>query len=216
MLPPLVIGPNAASTAALGDAIGPVDFCPLPDLDSVAVSWNWQWGAELERWQKSNSYIQKHSGVVVVCWDGYCAPQLFLEIAAEDWLVNVERRMAIWFSAVQLAVQRCADSGSIVLVVERPAALDAAGHSSVVAAAEGMISMMRCVAAAEGKRGVRANVVTTELWTVPEHQVGPTPHLSSFPGSIGREVAGAVRFLLSSDAEGVTGSVLTPDGGRAL
>src|ERR1700727_1932546 len=177
MQPLLVIGPSVPSTVALCDAIGPAEFRPLPDLDSFAVSWNWNWGVELERWKHSSPQVKKYSGVVVVCWDRLTAPQPFLEISASDWIVQVERRMAIWFSAVERAAESCADNGSIVLVVERPAALDAAGHSSVVMSAEGMISMMRCVAAAEGIRGVRANAVTTELWTVPEHPVGPSSHL---------------------------------------
>src|ERR1700722_16389344 len=171
---------------------------------------------ELESWRNSSAQGEKYSGVVVVCWGGADAPQAFIDISAADWLGQVERRIAVWFSAVKLGAQRCADNGSVVVGVERPAALDGVGYSSVVATGDGMISMIRCVAAAEGERGVRANAVTTELWTVPEHPVGPSSHLSTFPESIDREVAGAVRFLLSADANGVTGSVLTPDCGRAI
>jgi NAD(P)-dependent dehydrogenase (short-subunit alcohol dehydrogenase family) len=216
MQPILVIGPSAASTVSLCYAIGPVDFCPLPEPDSFDASWSWNWGMELESWLNSNAQGEKYSGVVVVCWGGADAPQAFIDISAADWLGQVERRIAVWFSAVKLGAQRCADNGSVVVVVERPAALDVVDYSSVVATGDGMISMMRCVAAAEGERGVRANAVTTELWTVPEHLLGPKPDLPSFPGSIDREVAGAVRFLLGPDAIGVTGSVLSPDGGRAI
>jgi hypothetical protein len=38
--------------------------------------------------------------------------------------------------------------------------------------------------------------------------------LPSFPGRVDREVAGAVRLLLSPDAVGITGSTLAATGGR--
>ena len=66
-----------------------------------------------------------------------------------------------------------------------------------------------------GARGVRANVVGTEIATAPELLLGLAPPLPSFPGTVDQQVAGAVRLLLSPDASGITGTLVRADSGRA-
>ena len=100
-------------------------------------------------------------------------------------------------------------------MVERPVSLDAEGRAPFVAVAEGVITFARSLALGEGPRGVRINTVSTEVATAPARLFGSPPPLASFPGRAEREVAGAVRMLLSADAAGVTGSVVRADCGRA-
>jgi hypothetical protein len=45
--------------------------------------------------------------------------------------------------------------------------------------------------------------------------VQPPPPLGSFPGSIERDVVGAVRALLSDDVAGLTGQAVHADAGRS-
>jgi NAD(P)-dependent dehydrogenase (short-subunit alcohol dehydrogenase family) len=85
----------------------------------------------------------------------------------------------------------------------------------VVTVAEGVLTLVRSLAAREGGREVRVNAVTTELLTAPPVLAGPPPPLPSFPGRAEVDVAGAVRMLLSSDAIGITGSTVRAAGGRA-
>jgi hypothetical protein len=59
------------------------------------------------------------------------------------------------------------------------------------------------------------NAVGTQISTAPEKLLGLAPALSSFPGTIHKEVAGAVRMVLSPDASGVTGTLVRADSGRA-
>jgi NAD(P)-dependent dehydrogenase (short-subunit alcohol dehydrogenase family) len=80
--------------------------------------------------------------------------------------------------------------------------------------ADGLIALVRSLAASEGPRRVRVNAVTTELFTAPDVLTGAPPPLASFPGRIDVEVAGAVRMLLSPDSLGVTGTVVRAAGGR--
>ena len=69
---------------------------------------------------------------------------------------------------------------------------------------------------AEGGRSVRANAVTTPM-RMGGGELAPPPALpDAFPGTLGREVAGAVRMLLSDDAVGVTAGVTYADCGRTL
>ncbi len=126
----------------------------------------------------------------------------------------MEIALARWTTALQLAGELCRDGGAIVLVTELPCALDAAGLVPLVSLSQGLIAFTRSIASAEGGRDVRANSVTTQLWSTPLEITGSAPFLPSYPGGIEREVAGAVRMLLSSDASGVSGCVLPADGGR--
>jgi hypothetical protein len=61
---------------------------------------------------------------------------------------------------------------------------------------------------------VRVNAVLTSIHTDPVGLLGSPPPLTTFPGRIAVEVAGAVRLLLSEDAAGVTGTALPATAGR--
>ena len=65
----------------------------------------------------------------------------------------------------------------------------------MVTVAEGLLTLVRSLAAREGGRQVRVNAVTTELFTAPAVLAGSPPPLASFPGRVDVEVAGAVRML---------------------
>ncbi|HEX4082116.1 MAG TPA: SDR family oxidoreductase, partial [Acidimicrobiales bacterium] len=140
----------------------------------------------------------------------------FVDVDGTAWMSQLEQRLTTWAVATKVGIARCADGGAVVVVVERPAAFDGVGRSMLVGIADGVLGLVRAVAVSEGPRAVRVNAVTTELWTAPAELLGPTPALASFPGRVDVEVAGAVRLLLSEDAAGVTGSVVSSDGGRAV
>ena len=105
--------------------------------------------------------------------------------------------------------------GAIVAVVERPPPLDAAGWGPASAVADAAENMVRSLARSEGGRGVRVNAVTTPVRLQHPPLVDPAPSLATFPGTVGREVVGAVRMLLGDDAAGVTGTVVHADCGRS-
>jgi NAD(P)-dependent dehydrogenase (short-subunit alcohol dehydrogenase family) len=101
-------------------------------------------------------------------------------------------------------------------LVQTPAALDAAGWTLETSIADGVVALARSLAASEGARGVRVNAVTTPLGLIEPPVIAPAPPLASFPGRLDREIAGAVRLMLSADAAGLTGRVVGADGGRSL
>lgn len=93
----------------------------------------------------------------------------------------------------------------------------------------GLIHMTRTLAKELGKDGITVNCICPGIVRSPLHEAYHTSRSemeefyekrgSSLPlGRVGepKDVAGAVRFLLSEDAAWITGDILTVDGGRLL
>ena len=209
----LCIGAATSAASALAGSIGSTLTVTAPARPPTPT-WAWTWREPLERWRAEIVSGPGADGVVVCAWPAEVAPTPMADLEPGEWRERVEWPLALWFTALVAAAERCADGGSIVAVVEQPSAVDAAGHAAVVAVADGLIALVRSLAASEGPRRVRVNAVTTELFTVPEVLTGAPPPLASFPGRIDVEVAGAVRMLQSRDSVGVTGIVVRAAGGR--
>ncbi len=209
----LVIGRDFEPSRQLRAALGADRLLAVPELEDADQK---GWRTTLEDWERQSGELGGFSSVVIACWDEIDAPAPFVGVAETAWSSQLEQRLITWAVATKVGIARCSDGGAVVVVVERPAAFDAVGRSVLVGVADGVLGLMRSVAVSEGRRAVRVNAVTTELWTAPGELVGPTPALALFPGRIDVEVAGAIRLLLSDDAAGVTGSVVSPDGGRAV
>jgi NAD(P)-dependent dehydrogenase (short-subunit alcohol dehydrogenase family) len=191
------IGTASPDAARLARALlaGPTLACP----ESPAVdSWSWEWADELTAWRAEVEALPPAGRVVVCTWPGTVPAVPLVNLAQTEWRRYVEWPTALWFSTLVAAASRCANRGSVVAVVDRPAALDAIGHSATVTVADGVTNLVRSLAAGEGERGVRVNAVITSL-----------------PGRVEVEVAGAVRMLLSDDAVGLTGTTVTATGRRA-
>jgi NAD(P)-dependent dehydrogenase (short-subunit alcohol dehydrogenase family) len=152
--------------------------------------------------------------VVVCTWADAVPAVPLVELDAASWRRQVEWPTALWFVTLVAAAGRCGDGGSLVAVVDRPAALDAVGQAPAVTVAEGVVNLVRSLAAREGKRGVRVNAVVSSLHTDTSGLLGSPPPLATFPGRIDVEVAGAVRMLLSDDAAGITGNAVPATAGR--
>lgn len=209
----LVIGDDRAQATTLAAALG-ADLVAAPTIAS-GEPLTWPWRDDLAQAGERLADGPRHRSVVVCTWEPTLATGPLAELDIASWSAAVEAPLARWFAVVRAAARRCEDGGSLTVVVERPAALDTAGHAPVTAVAEGLIALTRSISMTHGDRGVRANVVTTEVSTAPEVLLGSKPPLGAFPGSVGREVAGAVRMLASPDAVGVTGTVVRADCGRS-
>jgi NAD(P)-dependent dehydrogenase (short-subunit alcohol dehydrogenase family) len=169
----------------------------------------------LETWKEEIAAGAGSDGVVVCTWTDPGPPVALADLDPAAWRARVEWPTALWFTTLVAAAARCSDDGALVVVVERPATLDAPGRAPTVTVGDGLVNLVRSLAAIDGVRGVRINAVTTEIHTAPAVLLGAAPALATFPGRIEVEVAGAVRLLLSPDATGVTGTALAVDCGRA-
>jgi len=209
----LCIGEATPAASTLARSVGATWTATAPAFPPTA-DWAWTWRPPLDRWRAEVVAGPPADGVVVCTWPPAVTTAPMVDLGPEEWRERVEWPLALWFTALVAAAERCAEGGSIVAVVEQPSAVDAAGQAAVVAVADGMVALVRSLAASEGPRRVRVNAVTTELFTVPEVLTGAPPPLASFPGRVDVEVAGAVRMLLSPDSVGVTGTVVRAAGGR--
>lgn len=209
-------GLSAELAAALGRTVTspPAIPDPVPGPDPGTGGWGWTWSPAFAAWGESLRSGPPADSVVVCTWDELSMAEPLVEQGAEAWVRHTEAPLALWFTAIVAAAERCRDGGSVVVVVELPGALDVEGRADLVAVGEGVTALARSAALVQGERGVRVNVVATELVTAPATLPGMAPALPTFPGRVALEVAGAVRMLTSSDAAGVTGTVVRADCGR--
>jgi NAD(P)-dependent dehydrogenase (short-subunit alcohol dehydrogenase family) len=211
----LFVGDDTGAAGELAEALGASVVAPpvIPE----AVGWEWDWSPVVARWADELRSGPRVDSAVLCTWGAALEQPAkpLVELAPKAWRQQVELPLALWFTAVVAAAERCRDGGSVVVVVELPAALDGAGRADVTGVAEGLIALARSAALVHGERGVRVNVVATEIATTPSTLAGMAPALRSFPGRVAHEVAGAVRLLSSPDAGGVTGTVLRADCGRS-
>ncbi len=209
----LILGDQSEGTRRLASAIDAGTLIEVPEPLPETSSWEWTYKPTLASWRSENRERQPAGSIVVCAWPRALERVPLVERPELDWR-SMEVELARWTTALQLAGELCRGGGAIVLVTELPCALDAAGLVPLVGLSQGLIAFARSIAAAEGSRNVRANCVTTQLWSTPPELAGSAPFLPSYPGSIEREVAGAVRMLLSPDSSGVSGCVVPADGGR--
>lgn len=211
----------AGALDAVVDLAPPVVAAPLVPLDGAA-GLDWDWGPAIEAWAEDLAQGEPVDRLAVCAWpsDPGSTPSPdaagdLVDLDLDGWMAEVEVELATWSRAVVAATRRCTPGGSVVVVVERPAPLEASGRATALAVAEGLAAFARSAALVHGARGVRVNVVATALWSEPEVLLGPAPALASFPGTVARDVAGAVRALWSDDTCGVTGTVVRADSGRS-
>lgn len=183
------------------------ELVPLPSIDARE---------DFEAWRDEAGTGASRTRVVVSVWNEAPNRRPLLDLDPEAWEARFERPYLLWNLALGAAALRCRDGGAIVGLVQVPAALDAPGWTPEMSIGNGVVALIRSLAASEGRRGIRANTVTTPLPLVGSNVIAPPPPLDRFPGRLDEEVAGAVRLLLSEEAKGLTGRVLSADCGRSL
>ncbi len=212
-VPPTFIGTDAPDAATLAQALGagPTAVCPA---GPAAPAWDWDWAGTLAGWRRHVEALPVADHLVVCTWRDVTPGTPLLELDPARWRREVEWPTALWFSTLAVATGRCRDGGAVVVVTDRPATLDAAGQSAVLTVGEGLVNLVRSLAAREGGRGVRVNAVLSARPTPAHGRPGSPLPLATVPGRVDVEVAGAVRLLLADDAAGVTGVALAATGGR--
>lgn len=114
--------------------------------------------------------------------------------------------------------------GAIVYTTSGAAFIGEPTRVSYGAAKNGLHSLMRHVASRWGKEGIRANAVSPGLVLSETAQANLSPELVAMhladarSPRLGRpsDIAAAVAFLVSEDAEWINGQVMVVDGGRYL
>ncbi len=211
---PLLIGTDGDDLRMLAAALR-AEVLALPKPAEPMPGAPWAWSDELESWRADHSTGPPYGRIVVAAWPGSFRATAAVELDAAGWEGRTEQPLARWVVALGCAVSRCAQGGSVVAVVDGPTSLESPGWAPETAVAEAVSALCRSLALSEGARGVRVNTVSTPARLPLGEPVHPLPPLPTFPGHLEREVAGAVRLLLSDDACGVTGTTVHADAGRA-
>jgi NAD(P)-dependent dehydrogenase (short-subunit alcohol dehydrogenase family) len=209
----LFVGLDSPHTRELAAALS-AELVSPPPL-AAPDGWAWTFGDDVERFAASLADGPPVDQVIVCTWAEHYGPKPLVDVDPAEWMTEVERTLALWYSVLTRVVERVADGGAMAVVVERPAAIDCAGYAGTTAVAEGLVALTRSCALVHGARGVRVNAIGTEVSTAPEVLLGLAPALPSFPGTISDQVAGAVRMVLSPDASGVSGTLVRADAGRS-
>ncbi len=217
---PLLIGNKNCSELKIFTDRLRADFLAMPELPSVSENSeenDWYWSEALQQWRDKNCGGKTYSKIVVAIWQQSPTAKALVDMSLEDWLQRCEAPIAWWTAALGCAQALCKDDGAVVAVVEQPAVLDAESWTAEVSVAEAVAALSKSLARSEGGRGVRFNTVTTPARISNFNSlVDPQPPLTSFPGSIEKEVIGAVKLLLDDNASGLTGRVLNADCGRSM
>jgi NAD(P)-dependent dehydrogenase (short-subunit alcohol dehydrogenase family) len=209
-----VIGLDVPPTRALAERLA-VDVIVAPDLVDLGAD-DTRLQRALEAWGTTLGAVPTCRNVVIATWESRSPVTTVASIGFAEWRARVELPLARWFETIRHATERCDDGGTVTVVVERPAPLDSFGRACEVAVGDGLVTLVRSFAHAVGPRGVRVNATITGCETAPDAALlGLPPILRRFPGRPELEVAGAVEFLCSSSAVGVSGTALRADCGRA-
>jgi NAD(P)-dependent dehydrogenase (short-subunit alcohol dehydrogenase family) len=212
-VPTTFIGTGSADADTLAAALGTAATATSP-APPAAATWDWDWEGLLTAWRNEVAALPATEAVVVCTWPEPGPGVPLLELGPDHWRREVEWPTALWFTTLAVASGRCRDGGAVVVVVDRPAPLDALGRGAVVTVGDGVVNLVRSLAAAEGGRGVRVNAVLSARPVASPALTGSAP-LTTFPGRVDVEIAGAVRMLLSDDSAGITGTALVATGSRA-
>jgi NAD(P)-dependent dehydrogenase (short-subunit alcohol dehydrogenase family) len=183
------------------------------EADHVIVDTNTD--AALEAWRTTQVAAPRRERIIVAVWPAAVTPTRFDAAQAAETATAAEDQIVAWVAALGAAKARCADGGAIVAACDRPAPLDAGGHTVTAAVADAVEALVRSLARSEGPRGVRVNAVTSPARTTTVPVVDPAPPLARFPGDAVADSVAVIDWLLDPRAQAVTGQVVHADSGRS-
>lgn len=191
--------------------------------------------AGVEQWvQRVDDELGGLSGAVANA--GIVHNEHFLDISEESWRRIVDVNLHGTFNFAQPVARRMADrgAGSIVALASASSRLPSAAVSAYAVTKSAIHGLVRNLAFELGPLGVRVNavspgIVDTEMWRQIDRERGcllglePGELLAEAPQRIPlrrleqpEDVAKIVAYLLSDDADYMTGQNISYDGGMAM
>ncbi len=168
--------------------------------------------------------IEKFGSIdVLVNNAGIIRDNLISNISEQDWdqVLDVNLKGAFLCCQAVFPILKSQRSGKIVNIVSR-AWLGSIGQANYTASKGGLVSLTRSLALEFARFQINVNAVAPGLIDTPMTQGMPTEGRERLirmqpTGKMGKveDIAAAVAFLASDDAEFITGQVLHVDGGKS-
>jgi NAD(P)-dependent dehydrogenase (short-subunit alcohol dehydrogenase family) len=168
--------------------------------------------------------IEKFGSIdVLVNNAGIIRDNLISNISEQDWdqVLDVNLKGAFLCCQAVFPMLKSQRSGKIVNIVSR-AWLGSIGQANYTASKGGLVSLTRSLALEFARFQINVNAVAPGLIDTPMTQGMPTEGRERLirmqpTGKMGKveDIAAAVAFLASDDAEFITGQVLHVDGGKS-
>ncbi|HHT49462.1 MAG TPA: 3-oxoacyl-[acyl-carrier-protein] reductase [Firmicutes bacterium] len=156
---------------------------------------------------------------------GITRDNLLLRMTPEDWEKVIDINLTGTFNLTKAAIRPMMKrkSGKIVNIASIIGEIGNTGQANYAASKAGVIAFTKSVAKELGSRGIRANAVAPGFIRSKMTAVLPETVTAELEKQIAltrlgspEDVAKAVVFLASSDADYITGQVLNVDGGMVM
>lgn len=156
---------------------------------------------------------------------GLTRDNLFMRMSDEDWQLVLDVNLSAGFKLAKAAIRGMMKRryGRIIGIASVVGVMGNAGQANYSASKAGMIAMNKCLAQEVGSRGITVNSIAPGFIRTPMTDVLPddvkAQLLNKIPeGKLGeaQDIANAVAFLASDEAQYITGQTLHVNGGMAM
>lgn len=156
---------------------------------------------------------------------GLTRDNLFMRMSDDEWQLVLDVNLTAGFKLGKAVIRGMMKRrfGRIIGIASVVGVMGNAGQANYSASKAGMIAMNKCLAQEVGSRGITVNSVAPGFIRTPMTDVLPddvkAALLSKIPeGKLGeaQDIANAVAFLASDEAQYITGQTLHVNGGMAM
>lgn len=156
---------------------------------------------------------------------GLTRDNLFMRMSDEDWQLVLDVNLTAGFKLAKAAIRGMMKRryGRIVGIASVVGVMGNAGQANYSASKAGMIAMNKCLAQEVGSRGITVNSVAPGFIRTPMTDVLPDDVKAALLNKIpeaklgeAQDIANAVAFLVSDEAQYITGQTLHVNGGMAM
>ncbi len=156
---------------------------------------------------------------------GLTRDNLFMRMSDEEWQLVLDVNLSAGFKLARSVIRGMMKRrfGRIVGIASIVGVMGNAGQANYAASKAGMIAMNKCLAQEIGSRGITVNSIAPGFIRTPMTDVLPedvkNSMLARIPeGKLGeaQDIANVVAFLVSDEAQYITGQTIHVNGGMAM